>query len=197
MAEQTVFYAQKMCAGKGQHKAVRSVSSLAITLTISSVLNKNVDAGKTQKAAMKFVEPPIMIQAATDVFINENRLMSPTKKIVSSYGEKKLPRAKSEEDHYGPATFVISDLGSFGNDADSSKFNKKRRLRWGKKKNEKPNSSNGSVGGDSRNCTFDDKSIDKSWKTPSSLKIYRKQNDNAPSLKDSRSKPDSFTKSCS
>lgn len=89
MAKQTVSGAIEMCAAEAQDATAQSTVSLAIRSVIENILDEEVHARHTQRAAMREVVRPSMIGAVSDALLKHDNLMAAITTIVSSCVEKK------------------------------------------------------------------------------------------------------------
>lgn len=85
MAEKTVIGTMELCAVEGQRELVRSAVALDILSVAGDVLDEGVVAGHMEKAAMRAVVNPSMIKAVSDALLNNEDIMAPVAKGVSSY----------------------------------------------------------------------------------------------------------------
>lgn len=68
---EAVFEALEMCAFEGQDRAVRSVASSEVESIISDVLDEGAVVEQIQKAAMRAIAHPIIIQTVTNALLRE------------------------------------------------------------------------------------------------------------------------------
>lgn len=98
MAEKTIFNAMEMCVVEAQDRPIRLTVLVNIRSVTENTMDKKVVSGHMQRAVMRTVAHPIIIEAVSDALSKIDDLMIPIAAFVWSYVEKESSRVMKKED---------------------------------------------------------------------------------------------------